>query len=78
MWKRRFPVLSNGIRTKVQTTLTTIIATAVLHNMLVRANEPLPINDIILNEDVLQQVSVLPIGQTGNTIRRNLIDAVFN
>lgn len=33
VWKRRFPCLSNGLRTKVQTTLPIIVATAVLHNI---------------------------------------------
>lgn len=46
--------------------------------MLVKANDPLPIDDTLLNEDLLQQVPVLPVRQIGNTIRRNLIDTVFN
>lgn len=78
MWKRRFPVLSLGIRTQVQTTLTTIIATAVLHNMLVAANESLPIDETIINIDMLEQIPVLPVPQVFNTVRRDLIETVFN
>lgn len=77
VWKRRFPVLSVGIRTQVQTTLATIMATAVLHNMLINANDPLPINETLINEDLLQEVPVLPIRQTENAVRRNLIETVF-
>eukprot|EP00102_Acyrthosiphon_pisum_P014829 XP_008185090.1 PREDICTED: putative nuclease HARBI1 [Acyrthosiphon pisum] len=68
VWKRRFPVLSLGIRTQIQTTLTTIIATAVLHNMLIAANEPLVIDETLLTADMLDQVPVL----------RHLIETVFN
>jgi len=30
VWKRRFPVLAIGIRTQIQTTMATIVATAVM------------------------------------------------
>ncbi|CAI6368620.1 unnamed protein product [Macrosiphum euphorbiae] len=78
VWKRRFPVLSLGIRTQIQTTLTTIIATAVLHNMLIAANEPLVIDETLLTADMLDQVPVLPVRQAGNAVQRHLIETVFN
>lgn len=53
------------------------MATAVLHNMLINANDPLPINETMINEDLLQEIPVLPIRQTGNVMRRNLIETVF-
>ncbi len=33
LWKRRFPVIAVGLRTKLTTTLAVIIATGVLHNI---------------------------------------------
>ncbi|KAJ8917027.1 hypothetical protein NQ315_012945, partial [Exocentrus adspersus] len=42
IWKRRFPVLAYGMRIKLETVLTTIVATAVLHNIAREMNEPEP------------------------------------
>lgn len=42
VWKRRFPVLAYGLRCQIQTTLTIIVATSVLHNVARSMNEPLP------------------------------------
>ncbi|KAI4455231.1 hypothetical protein MML48_9g00013038 [Holotrichia oblita] len=45
IWKRRFPILAYGLRLKLETSLTTIIATSVLHNIAREMNEqepPLP------------------------------------
>jgi len=70
-------VLSVGIRTHIPTTLVTIIATAVLHNMLIKSNDPLPIDENFLIEDLRQQVPVSLVPQTGNIKRRTLIDTVF-
>lgn len=39
IWKRRFPILAYGCRLKLETTLTVIIATAVLHNIARKNNE---------------------------------------
>ena len=41
-WKRRFPILSKQMRCKVQTTLTVIVATAVLNNICVDLKQPVP------------------------------------
>eukprot|EP00102_Acyrthosiphon_pisum_P023861 XP_016661071.1 PREDICTED: putative nuclease HARBI1 [Acyrthosiphon pisum] len=78
VWKRRLSVLSVGVRTQIPTTLFTIIATAVLHNMLIKAYDPLPIDDTLLNENLLQQVPVYPVQQTGNIASRTLIKTIFN
>lgn len=45
--------------------------------MLIAANEPLVIDDSILTIDMLEQVPVLPVQQTGNAVQRNLIETVF-
>ena len=40
-WSRLFPCLSTSLRTKLQTTLTIIVATAVLYNFMRRRNDPI-------------------------------------
>ena len=40
VWKRRFACLKMTLRTKLTTTLSIIIATAVLHNFAMHMNEP--------------------------------------
>lgn len=41
-WKRRFPILSRGIGTKVSTAMTIIVACAVLHNIAREFGDQLP------------------------------------
>lgn len=48
--KRRFPVLAYGIRLNCQTTLTVIVAAAVLHNIACEMNEEETPNDINVDE----------------------------
>ncbi|XP_026740914.1 putative nuclease HARBI1 [Trichoplusia ni] len=45
IWKKRFPALALGLRTKLDKSLTIIVATAVLHNMLMQRGEVNPIDD---------------------------------
>ena len=40
VWKRLFPCLSTTLRTKLQTSLTIIVATALLYNFIRRRNDP--------------------------------------
>lgn len=64
--KRRFPILSLGIRVSLETAKTIIIACAVLHNIALNMNEPDPINDPginIGNEDQNIVVNNIPGGQ---------------
>ncbi|VEN62479.1 unnamed protein product [Callosobruchus maculatus] len=42
LWKRRFPVIAYGIRLKMDTVKTVIVATTVLHNIARCMNEPEP------------------------------------
>ncbi|PSN32106.1 hypothetical protein C0J52_23385 [Blattella germanica] len=42
VFKRRFPVLALGFRTKTETTLAAIVAAAVLHNMAIEEKEDVP------------------------------------
>ncbi|CAH2013455.1 unnamed protein product, partial [Acanthoscelides obtectus] len=61
LWKRRFPVLSTGLRLKLQTTLTVIVATAVLHNIAIDQNEEQPPDIPNLDENIIimKKISVL-------------------
>ncbi|XP_046975193.1 putative nuclease HARBI1 [Vanessa cardui] len=45
VWKRRFPALALGLRTKLQNSLVIIVATAVLHNILRQRGEAVPPDD---------------------------------
>jgi nuclease HARBI1 len=45
VWKRRFPCLVFGLRCKLETSLTVIVACAVLHNFCIEQNEALPPTD---------------------------------
>ncbi|KAI8037917.1 hypothetical protein M5D96_009418 [Drosophila gunungcola] len=44
-WKRRFPVLSYGMRIHVDTAKVVIVACAVLHNIAIQEKDPLPPKD---------------------------------
>ena len=55
VWKRRFPVLSIGLRCKRQTSLTIIVATAVLHNIAVETRDQLPPEDLTLHQYIRQR-----------------------
>lgn len=48
IWKRRFPVLSLGLRTEVDTSLVIIVATGVLHNIAVQTADENPPQDVVL------------------------------
>lgn len=50
VWKRRFPVLTFGLRTKLQTSLSIIVATAVLHNICIISRDNVPHEDESLVE----------------------------
>ena len=46
VWKKRFPVLSIGIRCEIPKALNIIMATAVLHNMAISSREMNPLEDV--------------------------------
>lgn len=65
VWKRRFPALAYGLRCKLETTLSVIVATAVLHNLAVDMNVEVPpppdqINPNELNH-LIEQGHVPPV-----------------
>jgi hypothetical protein len=83
VWKRRFPILSLGMRVNLLTMMEIIVATAVLHNIDVEMNEYFPEewlensdyddeNENVRNEDPNN------ILIRGRNVRRLLIDEHFN
>lgn len=86
IWKRRFPCLAYGIRLKLQTTMTVIGATAVLHNIARQMNEPDPPLAENINVEELNYLIQLgdipndhPIGIPGaaNRIQNQLVADYF-
>ncbi|KAK5649344.1 hypothetical protein RI129_000373 [Pyrocoelia pectoralis] len=56
VWKRRFPVLAYGCRLKIETLLSVIISTAILHNIAIDNNEGEPPVDANGDIQLLQQL----------------------
>lgn len=88
IWKRRFPVLAYGCRLKLDTTLTVIVATAVLHNVARNMGEQAVPPDDGLNENLDNLIglgNIFPgnfVEHQGGAIdifetRRNLINNYF-
>jgi len=78
VWKRRFPVLAVGIRTQLNTAMMTIVATAILYNILKQQNDEMPEDhENIISNEILNAVYVNPARQTGNLVRTQLINSVF-
>ncbi|KAE9528791.1 hypothetical protein AGLY_012366 [Aphis glycines] len=78
VWKRRFPVLAVGIRTKLSTSMKTIVATAVLYNILLQQRDEMPHNEEPIRPEFLHELNANPIRQTGNLVRSQLINLVFS
>ena len=51
VWKRRFPILSTGMKVQMKTTQAIIVATAVLHNIAVDENDEDPLIQILVPRD---------------------------
>lgn len=89
IWKRRFPVLALGIRVELKNAIPIIVATGVLHNILMMKNDDLPSDDPniqlqapweeILNQGMIRQQRHQENNQPRdiNTKRRALINNYF-
>lgn len=83
VWKRRFPILSLGIRVALDKTMAIIVATAVLHNIACNMQEADPPVDPAVPvphiEDVLVPNANPPRGAGGgnNRVRQALIEEYF-
>lgn len=81
VWKRRFPVLSLGMRVQLNTVFSIIIATAVLHNIAIDMNEDIPYDwlenevEVEVEDDVFQQEN--NNGNMGRHFRQLLINEHF-
>lgn len=78
VWKRRFPVLSLGLRLAIETTQDVIVACAVLHNIAIDMNEGEPPQDPNLPAIPQQPpVNVVPNPQQragSNAVREELVE----
>ena len=78
VWKRRFPCIQEGLRTKLDTTLTIIVAVAVLYNFGKRVGDEIPEEGEHSLEDDLADAQVQNAGNAnGNAVRRTLIENHF-
>ncbi|XP_036336216.1 putative nuclease HARBI1 [Rhagoletis pomonella] len=72
VWKRRFPVLSIGLRISINSTMAVIVACGVLHNIAVLSKDPLPPMDELslleIPEDAAENNSV---EINSNSVARN-------
>lgn len=74
--KRRFPVLSMGMRLAVNTTLAVVVACAVLHNIAIERDDEAPDGDNDINLDADDVVGANEAA--GNTaIRRAIVNNYF-
>lgn len=70
VWKRRFPVLSLGMRVRLETVQSIVIACAVLHNICIDQRDALPSVDIDGFEEMMAATDIEPV--------RNQCDAPRN
>ncbi|XP_046389324.1 putative nuclease HARBI1 [Ischnura elegans] len=76
VWKRRFPCLSLGLRTTINTTLSVIVATAILNNLAIIPDDHIDdVDDFGEAED--QAIEENP-NALGNAVRNTIIDTYFN
>ena len=62
VWKRRFPVMSLGLRCKFENISNIIVATAVLHNIATAAREIEPPEDPEINIQLVQNQDNMQLG----------------
>ncbi|KAI4470584.1 hypothetical protein MML48_1g14935 [Holotrichia oblita] len=83
VWKRRFPVLANGVRLQIRTIQSVVVATAVLHNIACDEGEEVPPVDADI-EAAINADNIIPQEQNyyhaayNNRTRHNLIVNYFN
>lgn len=70
--------MSVGLRIQPKSALNTIVATAVLHNILLKQNDTMPHNDLHINDELFEELDALPVQQVGNAVRNNIIENYFS
>lgn len=84
VWKRRFPILSLGIRTTPDRAQAIIVATAVLHNLASVLGESIPpIDPNIMNQEPIHEEWNVPLaveerGNNKTSVRTSLIRDYFS
>lgn len=76
VWKRRFPVLSLGMRLKVSTEMSVIVACGVLHNLCIIQKDPVP-PEMHTNELTTIFDNEIIIAETSSNARTTLINNYF-
>jgi nuclease HARBI1 len=64
VWKKRFPCLVFGLRCKLETSLTVIVACAVLHNFCIKRNETMPENSSEENKVLEDAIAAADVGSS--------------
>lgn len=81
VWKRRFPILSLGIRLDIERVEAIVVATAVLHNIATDHNDQLPVSEIEGFEEMLADMALdetnLEDADDGDT-RTHIRDVLVN
>lgn len=78
VWKRRFQVLRLEMRLLLNTSLSIIVATGVLHNIALAQNDPDPQEDNLIEQEVVVEDNIEEqVQDNGNLTRQNLIDNYF-
>ncbi|KAK4886235.1 hypothetical protein RN001_002506 [Aquatica leii] len=77
VWKRRFPCLYLGLRTKLETSLTIIVATSVLHNIAVKENDPSDDFEEDHNIPAMDVEMLQGVNEENGNVRRGLIETAF-
>lgn len=84
VWKRRFPILSLGIRLDIERVEAIIVATAVLHNIAIDHNDVMPVSEIDGFEQMLADMAMDEVnledsanGGTRTNVRDELVGRYF-
>lgn len=80
VWKRRFPILSLGMRIRLDHALTIIVATAVLHNLACDAKEEVPGQEPGVEPELAEDMpgNIVPDNLHGDgAVRQALINNYF-
>jgi len=46
------------------------VATAILHNILLKHNDTMPQNDLLIDDELFEKLDALPVQQVGNAVRK--------
>eukprot|EP00102_Acyrthosiphon_pisum_P019200 XP_016656410.1 PREDICTED: putative nuclease HARBI1 isoform X2 [Acyrthosiphon pisum] len=76
--KRRFPVLSLGMRLQISNIQNVIIACSVLHNIAIDCNDVMPMDDVQLPDELTELINEPTIENRQNNARTRLVNEYFS